>query len=144
MKTQIALFDLDHTLIPMDSDYAWGEFTTALGWTDAAEFARQNDAFYAHYKAGTLDIHEYIRFATAAVRQQGATKSIAAHACFMRDVVLKAIQPQALKLVQDHQAAGDKVVIVTADTNNKVREVVTVLDISKQAGASRVAIMKNE
>ncbi|MFM2051073.1 MAG: hypothetical protein RL682_1564, partial [Pseudomonadota bacterium] len=79
-----------------------------------AEFARQNDAFYAHYKAGTLDIHEYIRFATAAVRQRGATESIAAHARFMRDVVLKAIQPQALKLVQDHQAAGDKVVIVTA------------------------------
>jgi HAD superfamily hydrolase (TIGR01490 family) len=114
MTTRIALFDLDHTLIPMDSDYAWGEFTTALGWTDAAEFARQNDAFYAHYKAGTLDIHAYIRFATAAVRQRGATESIAAHAQFMRDVVLKAIKPQALKLVQDHQAAGDKVVIVTA------------------------------
>ena len=114
MKTRIALFDLDHTLIPMHSDYAWGEFTTALGWTDAAEFARQNDAFYVHYKAGTLDIHEYIRFATAAVRKQGATKSIAAHADFMRSVVLKAIKPQALKLVHDHQAAGDQVVIVTA------------------------------
>jgi HAD superfamily hydrolase (TIGR01490 family) len=112
--TRIALFDLDHTLIPMDSDYAWGEFTTALGWTDATEFARQNDAFYAHYKAGTLDIREYIRFATAAVRAQGATKSIAAHAQFMGAVVIKAIQPQALKLVQDHQAAGDLVVIVTA------------------------------
>jgi len=32
----------------------------------------------------------------------------------MGAVVQKAIQPQALKLVQDHQAAGDRVVIVTA------------------------------
>ena len=27
----------------------------------------QNDAFYAHYKAGTLDVHAYVRFATAAI-----------------------------------------------------------------------------
>ena len=53
---KLALFDLDHTLIPLDSDHAWGEFTTARGWTDAGEFKRQNDAFYEHYKAGTLDV----------------------------------------------------------------------------------------
>lgn len=111
---RIALFDLDHTLIPIDSDYAWGEFTTACGWTDAAEFKRQNDAFYEHYKAGTLDVHAYVRFATTAICKQGATNSIAAHARFMREIVQKAIKPQALKLVQDHQAAGDLVVIVTA------------------------------
>lgn len=111
---KIALFDLDHTLIPLDSDFAWGEFTTALGWTDAATFQAQNHAFYEHYKAGTLDIHAYCRFATAAVVKQGAAKSIAAHADFMRAVIQKSIQPQALKLVQDHQAAGDTVIIVTA------------------------------
>jgi HAD superfamily hydrolase (TIGR01490 family) len=111
---KIALFDLDHTLIPIDSDYAWGEFTTARGWTDATEFKRQNDAFYEHYKAGTLDVNAYVRFATAAICRQGATNSIAAHADFMGAVVQKVIKPQALKLVQDHQAAGDRVVIVTA------------------------------
>jgi HAD superfamily hydrolase (TIGR01490 family) len=111
---KIALFDLDHTLIPIDSDYAWGEFTTARGWTDATEFKRQNDAFYEHYKAGTLDVNAYVRFATAAICRQGATNSIAAHADFMGAVVQKVIKPQALKLVQEHQAAGDRVVIVTA------------------------------
>lgn len=111
---KLTLFDLDHTLIPTDSDHEWGVFTTTLGWNDAADFARQNDAYYQQYKAGTLDIHDYMRFATRAVRQQGATKSEAAHADFMRAVVLKSIQPQALALVQAHQAAGDVVVIVTA------------------------------
>ena len=43
---KLALFDLDHTLIPIDSDHAWGEFTTRIGWTDADEFNRRNDAFY--------------------------------------------------------------------------------------------------
>ena len=111
---KLALFDLDHTLIPMDSDHEWGKFTTALGWNDAAEFTRRNDGFYDQYKAGTLDIFEYIRFATTAIRHQGAIHSEAAHAEFMRVVVQKAIQPKALDLVRQHQAAGDAVVIVTA------------------------------
>ncbi|APW46419.1 HAD family hydrolase [Rhodoferax antarcticus] len=123
--TRLALFDLDHTLIPADSDYEWGVFTTALGWNDAADFAIQNDVFYRQYKAGTLDIHAYVRFATRAIRQQGAIKSEAAHADFMRAVVLKVIQPQARQLVQEHQAAGDAVVIVTATNEFVTRPIAT-------------------
>jgi len=111
---KLALFDLDHTLIPIDSDYEWGVFTTALGWNDAAEFSHRNEAFYAQYKAGTLDIHEYIRFATRALCLHGAIQSEATHALFMRDVVQKVIKPQAIDLVRKHQAAGDAVIIVTA------------------------------
>jgi len=70
--------------------------------------------FYERYKAGTLDIAEYVRFATAAIREQGLEKSIAAHASYMSDVVQKSIKKQALALVQRHQAAGDEVIIVTA------------------------------
>lgn len=112
--TRIALFDLDHTLLPIDSDHAWGQFTTARGWTDADEFRRRNDAFYADYQAGTLDVHAYVRFATAAIVAQGAINSEAAHADFMRAEVQKCIKPQALELVRSHQDAGDVVVIVTA------------------------------
>jgi HAD superfamily hydrolase (TIGR01490 family) len=77
-------------------------------------FTQRNDQFYAQYQAGTLDIHEYIRFSTTAVRQQGAINSEAAHAHFMRDVVQPAITNQALSLVRQHQQAGDVVIIVTA------------------------------
>ena len=111
---KLALFDLDHTLLPIDSDYAWGVFTRTIGWTDPVDFSRRNDEFFAHYQAGTLDIHDYVRFATAAVRRQGAVNSEAAHADFMRAVVRPAIQPQAVALVRQHQQAGDEVVIVTA------------------------------
>jgi len=111
---KIALFDLDHTLIPIDSDYEWGEFTIALGWCDSTEFKRRNAEFFEHYRAGTLDIHEYVRFATQAIREQGAAHSAAAHDRFMREVVQKAITPQAKALVDGHRAAGDELVIVTA------------------------------
>ena len=111
---KLALFDLDHTLLPIDSDYAWGAFTNTLGWTDRQDFTRRNDEFYAHYKAGTMDVHAYVRFATEAVRRQGAINSEVAHDHFMRAVIHPAIKPQALALVRQHQQAGDEVIIVTA------------------------------
>ncbi len=111
---KLALFDLDHTLIPIDSDYEWGQFTVAIGWRDAESFGRANQVFYERYKAGTLDIAEYTRFATAAVREQGLEKSIAAHRRYMSEVVQKGITSQALDLVERHRRAGDAVLIVTA------------------------------
>ncbi len=111
---KLALFDLDHTLIPLDSDHAWGQFTVAQGWRDAESFGRANDAFYAQYKAGTLDIHEYVRFATEVIRELGPEAAARAHQAFMREMVEPHIQPQALALVKKHQVAGDTVVIVTA------------------------------
>lgn len=111
---KLTLFDLDHTLLPIDSDYSWGVFTTQIGWTDPVEFARRNDEFFAHYKAGTLDINEYVRFATDAIRSHGAAESIAAHDLFMRQIVLKNLKTEALDLVRQHRDAGDTVLIVTA------------------------------
>ena len=119
MTLRLALFDLDHTLIPIDSDYEWGEFTIALGWCEGSEFKRRNAEFFEQYRAGTLDIHAYVRFATQAIRAQGAIKAIAGHARFMREIVQKAIKNQALELVEKHRAAGDELVIVTA-TNDFV------------------------
>ena len=126
---RLALFDLDHTLIPFDSDYRWGEFTTALGWTDADDFKQQNQRFYEQYKAGTLDIHAYCRFATAAVRRQGAVAAQQAHARFMREQVLPHVTPQALQLVQQHRAQGDTVVIITATNEFVTRPIAQAFDV---------------
>ncbi|MDW5443768.1 HAD family phosphatase [Polaromonas sp. SM01] len=128
---RLALFDLDHTLIPFDSDYEWGEFTIALGWCDGHEFKRRNAEFFAHYQAGTLDVHDYVRFATQAIREQGATKSIAAHAQFMREIVQNGIKEQALALVGQHQAAGDQVVIVTATNEFVTRPIAAAFGVTE-------------
>jgi HAD superfamily hydrolase (TIGR01490 family) len=124
---KLALFDLDHTLLPIDSDYSWGQFTAARGWTDPVEFTRQNDVFYSHYKAGTLDIFAYARFATAAFVRQGEVQSLAAHADYMRTIVNPAIHPRALELVQQHKSDGATVIVVTATNEFVTRPIAAAL-----------------
>jgi HAD superfamily hydrolase (TIGR01490 family) len=128
---RLALFDLDHTLLPLDSDYAWGQFNVALGWRDAESHTRANDAFYEQYKAGTLDIAEYIRFATSALREQGLAQANAAHARFMNEVIRPAIRPAALALVQQHQAAGDTVIIITATNEFVTRPIAQAFGVAE-------------
>ena len=128
---KLALFDLDHTLLPIDSDYAWGVYTTDIGWTDNDHFRQRNDEFYAHYQAGTLDIHDYVRFSTQATRLKGAAEAARAHAQFMQTVVLPVIQPQALALIDAHAQAGEQIIIVTATNEFITRPIATALGVSE-------------
>jgi HAD superfamily hydrolase (TIGR01490 family) len=115
----LALFDLDHTLLPIDSDHAWGEFMVGLGWVDPAAFRDGNDAFYAAYRAGTLDIDAYVAFAVEPLRRQTAEALADAHRRFMREVVEPAVRPAAQALVRSHRELGDRIALVTS-TNDFV------------------------
>ena len=113
-RKKIAMFDLDHTLLPLDSDYSWGRFTAGLGWVDRAEFDRQNEKFFLDYRAGTLDIDAYVAFATAAFLAQGQAAAEAAHARYLQDIIAPEIHPQAIELVQDHRKQGATTIVITA------------------------------
>ncbi|MDO9313291.1 MAG: HAD-IB family hydrolase [Burkholderiaceae bacterium] len=110
----LCLFDLDDTLLPLDSDHAWGEFVISLGWVDEPSFRRTNDSFFAQYQAGQLDVHGYIEFATRPLRERSADELAAAHRLFMQRVIEPQLRDSARDLVRGHQALGDRVVLVTA------------------------------
>lgn len=115
----LALFDLDSTLIPKDSDHAFGEFLVRLGWADAEGFARANDRFYADYVAGRLDMAAYVEFATAPWRGRPAADIERALRRFVDEVAQPMLHPQALALVERHREQGDLLALVTA-TNEVV------------------------
>jgi HAD superfamily hydrolase (TIGR01490 family) len=115
----LALFDLDHTLIPLDSDFEWGQFLTRIGAVDPVEFARRNEEFYAQYQAGTLNPVEYLEFALGTLARFPRRQLDEWHRQFMRQMITPAILPAALALVKKHRDAGDLVAIITA-TNSFV------------------------
>lgn len=118
---KLCLFDLDHTLLPLDSDHAFGEFMVRLGWLDGPTQRERNDAFYAAYLAGTLDIAAYVDFTTGPIRGRSAAELAEVQRRFMREVIDPAIRPAARALVREHQAMGDLVAIITA-TNEFVTQ----------------------
>ena len=89
-RARIALFDLDHTLLPIDSDFTWTSFTNAMGWTHPQEVQRQNEAFYADYREGRLDMHAYIRFVTQAVRDLTPQQLHAVRERYVREFICAA------------------------------------------------------
>jgi len=115
----LALFDLDHTLIPTDSDHEWGRFLVRLGAVDEETYRRRNDEFYADYKAGTLDIQAFLRFALAPLAANPRDTLDAWHARFMKEVIEPVLTPQAKALVHKHLDKGDLCAVVTA-TNSFV------------------------
>jgi len=110
----LALFDLDHTLLPLDSDHEWGEFLARVGAVDGDAYRARNDAFFAQYNAGVLDPVEYLEFALGTLASFPRHELDALHARYMREVIEPSIKPQALALVREHQQAGDLVAIITA------------------------------
>lgn len=110
----LALFDLDHTLLPLDSDYEWGQFLVRIGAVDGEAFARRNAAFYAQYEAGTLDPVEYLEFALGTLAQFPRSDLEDMHRQFMHEVIQPAIRQPALDLVRRHLDDGDLTLIITA------------------------------
>ena len=112
--SNLTLFDLDHTLLPLDSDYEWGQFMSRIGAVDPVEFERRNGEFYAQYQAGTLDPVAYLEFAFGTLAQFPRPQLDAFHQRFMDEVIRPALKPAALDLVRRHRDNGDLVVIITA------------------------------
>lgn len=126
---RLALFDLDGTLLPGDSDHAFGEFIVRLGWADGAEFARRNDGYYADYQAGRLDIADYIDFITAPWRTRPLAESEAASRRFIDEIVRPMLRPAALALIERHRRAGDALAIVTATNDFVTRPIAALLGV---------------
>ena len=122
--TQLALFDLDHTLLPCDSDYEWGQFLARIGVVDSEYYARQNERFYQDYKEGKLDIHEFLHFALKPLSEHSREQLKEWHDAFMKEVINGQLREKALDLVKRHQDAGDLCCVITATNSFVTRPIV--------------------
>ena len=116
---RLALFDLDNTLLSGDSDYEWTQHLVNKGVLDRATFEARNTVFFEQYKAGTLDIHEFLDFQLQSLARNTRADLDTWHAEFMETRIRPMISLQARQLVKKHQDNGDLCALVTA-TNSFV------------------------
>ncbi|MCL1860421.1 MAG: HAD-IB family hydrolase [Proteobacteria bacterium] len=110
----LVLFDLDNTLIAGDSDVAWTQFLIEKGVLDASAQETRNLVFYEQYKAGTLDIHEFLDFQLAPLAQHPRAQLDAWRDEFMIRHIRPMIPPAARALVDEHLQSSALTALVTA------------------------------
>ncbi|SHI14936.1 HAD family hydrolase [Pollutimonas bauzanensis] len=112
---RLALFDLDHTLLPLDSDYQWADFLARTGRAgDPVQAQLRNDDLMQRYNAGNLTAEQSAEFMLGLLTRAASSELAQWHEAFMAEVVRPAILPIARSLVQEHMARGDLCAIVTA------------------------------
>jgi len=110
----LAIFDLDNTLLNGDSDYLWGRFLAAEGIVDNDFYTRENQRFYDEYTAGTLDIFEFLRFSLRPLAENSLDTMLALRQKFMASSIEPIILPKARALLQKHRDQGHVLLIITA------------------------------
>ncbi|MBB3332423.1 HAD superfamily hydrolase (TIGR01490 family) [Halomonas campaniensis] len=110
----LAIFDLDNTLLSIDSDHAWGEFLLEQGAVDPVAYREANDRFLADYEAGTLDIHAFLEVALRPLAENSPEQLAAWHQQFMASKIEPHILAKGEELVARHRTRGDTLMIVTA------------------------------
>ena len=110
----IALFDLDHTLIPFDSGAVFTRHLAAQGALPAGFEAQYLD-YCLRYAEGTVDMVEMHRFTVGALAVH-APATLARWLREFQDVIAPGVPPRARQLVHEHQAAGHACALVTATT----------------------------
>ena len=111
---ELALFDLDNTLLSGDSDYEWAQFLIERGVLERAEYEAKNEHFFRQYNAGELDIHEFLEFQLAPLARYPREKLDEWHAEFMRTKIEPMIRAKGVELVRRHLGHGDLCAIVTS------------------------------
>jgi HAD superfamily hydrolase (TIGR01490 family) len=109
---RLALFDLDNTLLAGDSDFEWAQFLIEKEVLDREVYEARNRHFYEAYKAGTLDIHEFLDFQLKPLARHPRKQLDHWHAEFMQKKILPIITQKARDLIDSHR--DDARVVITA------------------------------
>jgi len=117
----LAIFDLDNTLISDDSDHLWGEFLVEQKLVDVDDYAHMNTQFYKDYCQGKLNIDQYLKFALSFLAEHGVEQLNKWRAQFVDEKIKPLLLPAASQLIEKHRSQGDTLIVITA-TNRFVTE----------------------
>ena len=130
----LAIFDLDNTLLDGDSDYNWGLFLVREGLVNKKNHEDSNKKFYSDYNAGKLDIYEFCEFQFKFFKNNPRALLDKLLARYINEVAESMITKKARNLVADHRENGDKLLIITATNSYITKPIGSLLGISDLIG----------
>ena len=130
----LAIFDLDNTLLDGDSDYNWGLFLIKEGLVNQKSHEATNKKFYADYNAGKLDIYEFTEFQFRFFKNNPRKLLDKLVARYIDEVAELMITRKARNLVAEHKENGDRLLIITATNSYITRPIGNLLGISDLIG----------
>lgn len=110
----LALFDLDNTILDGDSDHLWPQFLIGKGLLDGVSHGQRNEQFFQDYQAGKLDIEAFLEFQLAPLTKLPRATLDALHQEFMQRVIVPRIRSAAVECIAQHRAQGALIALVTA------------------------------
>ncbi|MFB3116719.1 MAG: HAD family hydrolase [Gammaproteobacteria bacterium] len=125
----LAIFDLDNTLLAGDSDYLWGQFLGENGYVDAEAHQKENDRYYDDYLKGDLDIYAFLEFQFRPLADNDMKTILSWRERFLDEKIRPVMLPKALKLVEDHRNMGHKLMIITATNSFITAPIVQLFNI---------------
>ena len=121
MKRNLAIFDLDNTILNGDSDYSWINFLIEKRLVDKAEYERKNKYFYDQYYQGKLNYDEWAEFALTTIKGKKPEEIEDILSKFLSEIIEPMINIYALKLLHDHTHNNDIMLLASA-TNSVIVE----------------------
>ena len=130
----LAIFDLDNTLLNGDSDYNWSLFLIKKGILDQSIYEQQNEEFFKDYKTGSLDIDAYAEFQFKPLRENERFFLNDLRDEYVATIIRPMITEKAKDLVNEHRSQGDQLLIITATNSFITKPIAALFGIEELIG----------
>ena len=130
----LAIFDLDNTLLNGDSDYNWSLFLIKKGILDQSIYEQKNEEFFKDYQTGSLDIDAYAEFQFKPLRENERLFLNDLRDEYVATVIRPMITKKAKDLVNEHRSQGDQLLIITATNSFITKPIAALFGIEELIG----------
>lgn len=130
----LAIFDLDRTLINCDSDNEWPKYLLKKGLIDQSFVDFERNKYYQDYINGCLNIDEFLKFQLAPLGRFSRAELDKMHNEYLHEFILPHITMMAKMLVQSHRDAGDELLLLSATNEFIITPIAHVFGIENVIG----------
>lgn len=131
MSPELYVFDMDFTLLDVDSSTYWCRYLVEKGIVKDPNFLQQEAALMQQYDAGTMDVHDYIAFSMGVLSQYTAEQIEAWSDQYAQEVLSQHVYPEARALISSLQQEGARILVISASAAFIVRSAAALLGIKK-------------